>query len=105
MGSILRDIGRIADSTGQVVSNTDKAAGAIGRTSQALESVTNLTIEGLNHASGALKACQDLRSSSDQLQGLITGLQEYWKPIAYKGLQVSLQEARPLEAPRPGTGA
>jgi methyl-accepting chemotaxis protein len=105
MGSILRDIGRIADSTGQVVSNTDKAAGAISRTSQALESVTNLTIEGLNNASGALKAYQDLRASSDRLQGLIAGLQEYWKPIAYKGLQVSLQEAKPLDAPRPAAGA
>ncbi len=101
MGSILRDIGRIAESTGQVVSNTDKAAGAISRTSQALESVTSLTIEGLNNASGALKAYQDLRASADQLQELIAGLQEYWKPIAYKGLRVSLQEAKPLDVPEP----
>jgi methyl-accepting chemotaxis protein len=82
MGSILRDTGRIAESTGQVVSSADKAAGAVSRTSQALESVTSLTIEGLNNASGALKAYQDLRASADQLQGLVAGLQEYWKPIA-----------------------
>ena len=103
--SIQRGIARITETTDQVVSNADKAAGAIDRTGQALDTITSLTIEGLNNASGALKAYQDLRASVDQFQGLISGLQEYWKPIAYKGLQASLQEAKPLDVPEPRSPA
>jgi methyl-accepting chemotaxis protein len=97
MGSIQRGIGRIGEAGDRVVLNADKAAGAISQTGQTLDSITNLTIEGLNNAAGVLKACQDMRESADQLQGLISGAQEYWKPVAYKGLQASLQEAKPLE--------
>jgi methyl-accepting chemotaxis protein len=97
MGSIQRGIGRITEAADQVVLNSEKAAGAIGRTSQTLDSIANLTIEGLNNAAGVLKAYQDMREAADQLQGLISGAQEYWKPVAYKGLRASLQETKPFE--------
>jgi hypothetical protein len=97
MGSIQRAFGHIAEAAAQVVLNSDKAAGAISRTSESLDNITNLTIEGLNNAAGVVKAYQDLQGSADKLQALMGGLQEYWKPIAYKGLQVSLQEAKPME--------
>jgi methyl-accepting chemotaxis protein len=97
MGSIQRAFGHIAEAAAQVVLNSDKAAGAISRTSESLDNITNLTIEGLNNAAEVVKAYQDLQGSADKLQALMGGLQEYWKPIAYKGLQVSLQEAKPME--------
>jgi hypothetical protein len=73
-------------------------AGTIERTSESVDAITNLTLEGLNGAAEALRASQELKATAERLGALAAGLEEYWKPVSLKSLQASLQENRPLPA-------
>ena len=99
MGSLARGIGRMGETTEQVVQNSEKVAGTIERTSESVDAITNLTLEGLNGSAEALRAGQELKATAERLGVLAAELEEFWKPVAVKNLQVSLQESRPLAAP------
>jgi len=101
IGSLERGISRMGEATEQVVQNSEKVAGTIERTSETVDAITNLTLEGLNGSAEALRACQELKASADRLSALGAELEEFWKPVAFKKLQVSLQEPRPLAGTEP----
>ena len=92
IGSLGRGIHRVGEATSLVVENSEKAAGAIGQASQALEAATNLTLEGMNGSAEGLRTCQELRQTADRLSAMAAGLEEYWKPVIVRNLQVALEE-------------
>lgn len=96
MGSIQREISRIAETTSQVVQNSEKAAGSIGKVSEAVDSITNLTLESLNNTSGFMKVYQNLKETAERLDELASGMREYWKPVTFKQVPAALQEAKPM---------
>jgi methyl-accepting chemotaxis protein len=98
MGSLARDLGRLGETGQQVVQNSEKVAGVMERTSESVDAITNLTLEGLNGSAEALRASQELKATAERLNSLAAGLEEFWKPVALKSLQASLQENRPLPA-------
>jgi methyl-accepting chemotaxis protein len=98
VGSLARGLGRMAEATQQVVQNSEKVAGTMERTSESVDAITNLTLEGLNGSAEALRASQELKATAERLSVLAAGLDEFWKPVSLKSLQASLQENRPLPA-------
>ncbi len=99
MGSLARGLGRLGEATQEVVQNSEKVAGTMERTSESVDAITNLTLEGLNGSAEVLRASQELKATAERLSLLAVGLEEFWKPVSLKSLQVSLQENRPLPAP------
>jgi methyl-accepting chemotaxis protein len=99
MGSLARGLSRMEEATRQVVQNSEKVAGTMERTSESVDAITNLTLEGLNGSAEALRASQELKATAERLGALAAGLEEFWKPVSLKNLQVSLQENQPLAAP------
>jgi methyl-accepting chemotaxis protein len=96
MGSLVRALGRMEEASQQVVQNSEKVAGTIERTSESVDAITNLALEGLNGSAEALRASQELKATAERLSVLAAGLEEFWKPVSLKNLQVSLQENQPL---------
>jgi methyl-accepting chemotaxis protein len=97
-GSLARGLGRMAEAGQQVVQNSEKVAGTMERTSESVDAITNLTLEGLNGSAEALRASQELKAAVERLSLLAAGLEEFWKVVPSKSLQASLQENRPLAA-------
>jgi methyl-accepting chemotaxis protein len=96
MSSLARGLGRMEEATGQVLQNSEKVAGSVERTSESVDAITNLALEGLNGSAEALRASQELKATAERLGSLAAGLEEFWKPVPMKTLQASLQESRPL---------
>jgi methyl-accepting chemotaxis protein len=96
MGSLTRGLGRTAETTRQVVQDSEQVAGTMERASESVDAITNLTLEGLNGSAEALRASQELRATAERLNALTAGLEDFWKPVPMKNLQVTLQENRPL---------
>jgi len=94
IGGLARGIGSIAAANEQVAANSQTAGGSVSRVGEAVDAITNLTLEGLNAAAEALRVYQDLEQVVDRLNGLTTDLAEYWKPVALKDLRATLQERR-----------
>jgi methyl-accepting chemotaxis protein len=104
IASLGRSIHRVGEATALVVGNSEKATGAIGQASQALEAATNLTLQGLNGSTEGLRSCQEMRQTADRLSAMAAELEEHWKPVAVRNLQVALEEpARQQPAPAPRT--
>jgi len=101
MGSLARGLGRMSEATQQVLQHSEKMAGTMEHASESIDAITNLTLEGLNGSAEALRASQELKSTAEKLNALAAGLEDFWKPVSLKGLQVSLQENRPLPASEP----
>jgi methyl-accepting chemotaxis protein len=99
MGSLVRGLGRMEETIRQVVQDSEKVAGTMERASESVDAITNLTLEGLNGSAEALRASQELKATAERLNALAAGLEDFWKPVLMKNLQVSLQENRPLAAP------
>ncbi len=98
VGSLARGLGRMEEATQQVLQNSEKVAGTVERTSESVDAITNLALEGLNGSAEALRASQELKATAERLSALAAGLEEFWKPLPLKTLQASLQENRPLGA-------
>jgi len=99
MGSLGRGLSRLGEATQEVVQNSEKVSGTMERTGESVDAITNLTLEGLNGSAEVLRASQELKATAERLSLLTTRLEEFWKPVSLKSLQVSLQENRPLPAP------
>jgi methyl-accepting chemotaxis protein len=98
LGSLARSLGRMEEATEQVLQNSQKVAGTVERTSESVDAITNLALEGLNGSAEALRASQELKATAERLSALAAGLEDFWKPVPLKTLQASLQENRPLAA-------
>jgi hypothetical protein len=96
MGSLARGLGRMEEATQQVLQNSQAVAGTVERTSESVDAITNLALEGLNGSAEALRASQELKATAERLGALAAGLEECWKTVPLKTLQASLQENRPL---------
>lgn len=95
VASVLHGIQRVTAGNAKVSEHAAKAGGSVGRVSEAVEAITNLTLESLNGAAEALRVYQDLNQSIERLNGLAADLIEYWKAVPGKELRATLQEARP----------
>jgi methyl-accepting chemotaxis protein len=98
MGSLARGLGRMEEATRQVLQNSQKVGGTVERTSESVDAITNLALEGLNGSAEALRVSQELKATAQRLSSLAAGLEDFWKPVPLKTLQASLQENRPLAA-------
>ena len=85
MGSIKREIARIARSISEVISTSETASVSIDQVNSSIDSIMNLTLENLGNADEIVKAYRALRKIIEQLSDII---KEVEKPLPASGDQV-----------------
>jgi methyl-accepting chemotaxis protein len=74
IGSIQRGIVRVAETTGDVVSKAESAAGSVDRVNSSIDSIMNLSLESLNNTDSIVRAFQRLRESAEKLTSTVQGI-------------------------------